>query len=511
MTTMIRDDGPELDLRGELQPALGLGPVEPLSRRAVTVAALVMVAVGLGTGLLFGVGDSLLDKSAIMIMAGLVGVIVALLAATRFWFVVVGMFVVRASLDALKLGHFTNGSSALDPGVVVGLVFLAAGIGWLIAQKRAGELHPLSGPTKWFFALAAAGSFSAVGSQDIASSLGVSLKIWAGALMVAVLEQVYRQNPARVKAILAAGAASLVVPAIVAVKQLAGPQKLEAYLEVSRISGTFVHANPFATYLVILAVVGLAIRPHLERWSRVVANVAIAVATVLTLFTYARGAWIALIIGVIVVGACQDKRLIMGVVVAAIAALLFVPSVSARLSDLGKTESVGNGDPNSLAWRIKYWERLLPLTEENPATGIGLDQVLERSPEKLMPHNSFVQSLVETGVIGLGALLGLIASTAWALRDVIRRLKPGLPRGIAVGAAAAATGWLVQLASENLLTQAAIFWYLAGPIAFTLATRATLLERDAARRASVATAPADGDGDTGSLADRPLVESAPTR
>ncbi|MGD9750424.1 MAG: O-antigen ligase family protein [Acidimicrobiia bacterium] len=481
-----RVHGPDLELRAAHDPVLHLGPVQPLSRNAMATGAVMVGLVGLGAGLLFGAGDTLLGKSAIMIAAGVVGVLVALLAATRFWFVLVGMFVARASLDALKLGDAAEGSSALDPGVVVGLVFLMAGAGWLLAQKRAGDLRPMSGPTKWFIALAAAGSFSAVGSGDIFSSFSVSLKIWAGALMVAVLEQVYRQNPARVKVILAAGGASLVVPAIVAAQQLASPRQLEAYLEVSRINGTFVHANPFATYLVIIAVVALAVRPHLERWSRVAANVAIAVATALTLFTYARGAWIALILGVIVVGICQDKRLIAAVVAAAVAALLFVPSVSARLSDLGKTEAVGNGDPNSLAWRIKYWERLLPLTEENPATGIGLDQVLARSPEKLMPHNTFVQSLVETGVLGLVSLLGLITSTAWALRDVIRRLRPGLARGIAVGAAAAGLGWFVQLGSENLLTQAAIFWYLAGPIAFVVATRSALRAGELADRSAAA-------------------------
>ena len=334
----------------------------------------------------------------------------------------------------------------------------------------------MSGPTKWFLALATAGSLSAAGSGSFFGSLSVSLKIWAGALMLAVLEQVFLTKPARVKAILAASAASLVVPAIVALKQLTGPQQLEQYLEVSRIKGTFVHANPFATYLVIIAVVALAVRPYLHRWARVFATATVAVATMLTLFTYARGAWIALILGVIVVGVFQDKRLIVAVVAGVLAVLIFVPSVSARLSDLGETQAVGNGDANSLAWRIKYWERLLPMTGENPVTGIGLDQVLERTPEKLMPHNTFVQSLVETGVIGLTVLLGVVdVHRGLALRDAIRRTPPGLSRAIVIGAAGAALGWASQLASENLLTQAAIFWYLAGPVAFAVALRARSL------------------------------------
>lgn len=467
-------------------PAAGRGrggpPVQPLGPVGALLGLILLLAVGLGFGLLFGIGHQHLGSNAIMIGAAAAGVVVALTAAARFWVVVVGLFVLRSSLDALKLDHFSDGSNALDPGVVVGLVFLAGGAAWLVAQWRSGNLRPVSAPTRWFLALAAAGSLSAMGSAGMVSSFQVSLKIWAGALMLAVLEQAYQQDPRRIRHILVAGAAALVVPALVSLQQLSGPQEVEAYLEVSRIRGTFVHSNPFATFLVILAVVGLAVRPHLDRWARVAANLVVGVAAVLTLFTYARGAWIALFLGVVVIGVCQDKRLLLLVLAVTVGALLFVPSVSSRLSDLTETQQVGNGDPNSFAWRVRYWERLLPMTAENPVTGIGLDQVLERSPEKLMPHNTLVQALVETGLLGLSALLGLIVSTGAVLARTVRRLPPGLDRGIAVGAAAAGLGWFVQLGSENLLTQAAIFWYLAGPLAWVLVLRHRQDEADAAAR-----------------------------
>ncbi len=360
---------------------------------------------------------------------------------------------------------------------MIALVFMASAVGWLVSQRRAGQLQPVSNPTRWFLGLAAAGSLSALGSGAVATALGVSLKIWAGALMLLVLEQLYRQNPARVKAILVAGAASLVIPTLVSIEQLVSPRALDAYLEVSRIRGPFVHPNPFATYLVILAVMALALRPHLHRWARFGAMAVFAITSTLILFTYARAAWVALILGVIIIGACQDKRLLVGVVGAVLAALLFVPSVSARLSDLGETQYVANGSPNSLAWRIGYWQRLLPLAAESPVTGIGLDRVLARTPEALMPHNTVVQALVETGVVGLTALLGLVVSAARVTRRVIRETPPGLSRGIAIGAGAAGAGWALQLGSENLLTQAAIFWYLAGPLGFVLALRAEAQRR----------------------------------
>ncbi len=422
--------------------------------------------VGLGTGLLAGAGSGM--TSLIMVSGLFIGLAMAVVAATRFWIVVVALFAVRSSLDGLKLGSFANTTNALDPSVIVGLAFLLSGSVWLFAQWRAGTWYRLSRTTLWFGALAIAGLLSATGSDNPTQSAQVGLKICAGALMFAVLEQAYRQRPERIRQVLAAGGLSIVIPALVAFQQSRSPQ-LEAYLEVSRIRGTFVHSNPFATYLVIIAVVALAVRPHLQGWARTAASLVMLTGSALTLFTYARGAWIALILGLIVIGVKQDRRILGGLLIGIIVLVVAVPSVTARLSDLNKKREVGKGDPNSLAWRLEYWGTLLPEVKDSPVTGIGLEQVLAHSKDGLQPHNVFVQTVVETGLLGLTCLLGLCFSMYADLRRAIRRAPPGLYRGVAVGGAAAALGIFSQLASENLLTQAAIHWYLAAPVAFAVA------------------------------------------
>lgn len=429
-------------------------------------ACAVGAAAGLGAGLLTARGGG--GAHAVMALGALTGVAIAVVAATRFWAVVVALFVVRASLDALKLASFGNTTNALDPSVIVGLAFLLTGSVWLFAQWRSGPWKRPSRTTAWFGALAAAGLFSAVGSANPVQSAQVGLKVCAGALMFAVLEQAYHQRPERCRHILAAGAASLVVPALVALTQ-AQRNEVEQYLEVSRIRGTFVHANPFATYLVILAVVALAVRPHLQGRARLAATAVLGTAGALTLFTYARGAWVAVLLGLVVVGLKQDRRILVGLLAVIVVVVVAVPSVTARLSDLSEERVEGRGDPNSLAWRVSYWGRLLPEVADSPATGIGLEQVLAHSEEGLQPHNVFVQTVVETGLLGLACLVGLCLSMAGDLRRAIRHARPGLHRGIAVGAAAAALGVGAQLLSENLLTQAAIHWYLAAPVAFAIA------------------------------------------
>ena len=83
-------------------------PVEPLPMATKLLGAVLVAAVGLAAGLLFGVGRSLLDRDAVMVLAVAVGVGAAVLAATRFWAMVVVMFVARASLDAFKLDDYTK-------------------------------------------------------------------------------------------------------------------------------------------------------------------------------------------------------------------------------------------------------------------------------------------------------------------------------------------------------------------------------------------------------------------
>jgi len=435
-------------------PPLGAG------RWAAVVAA--MALCGLSAAMVtLDVG---LTPQVIILLGTVVGLTFATIAVSRFWWVVLSLFVVRASLDALKLGHYKDGSSTLDPGVIVGLVFLGAGTLWAVAQWRSGAWQRISATSKWFVALAMSALLSAVFSSAPLASGRTALKMCAGALMFVVLEQYFRSRPERGRAVLVAAGLSIIVPAIVAFEQLRSPRELEAYLEVSRINGTFVHANPFATFLVIVATVSIAVIPHVRGWAKGLAIFAGTAGSVFAFFTYARGAWAALALGLLLIGIKQDRRIVAALVAGLLAVIVLVPSFTARLSDLDNAPQTGAGDPNSLSWRVSYWAELLPLSAQNPITGIGVDQVLATSKVKLQPHSVFVQSLVETGLVGLTCLIGLCIAMARDLARAMRQAPPGLSRGVAIGASAAALGVFTQMFTENLLTQAAIHWYLAAPV-----------------------------------------------
>ena len=398
------------------------------------------------------------------------GAALVLLAINRFWWMLVALFVIRASLDNVQA------TSGLQPTTLVGGVFLVSAVVWLFVQWRAGELVPISWSAKALLLFSGAFVISAIGAGDRTVSFQAASKVLAVGLMLVVLEQIFAAHPERLKVFLGAVFSSLLIPMVVSYfVQLPGikPQTGFNQVEVGRLNGTFAHAASFAAYLVVLVLFAFALLPYMRGWWRA-ALVTVIVGTLpLILFTYSRAGWIALLVGLVFVGIAQSRALIVVLLVMIIVVMVAVPSVSTRLADLtgssSKPATVTKVEPNSLTWRILYWQKVFPLLGQNPTTGIGPDMVEKSLPEAAPPHNSFLQALVEGGIVGF-LLFAWAVVALW--RDLVtggRRLTRGLPRGVAVAAAAGSLSVFLQLFSENILTSAAIPWYLLVCVAWVIA------------------------------------------
>jgi putative inorganic carbon (hco3(-)) transporter len=407
----------------------------------------------------------------VLVVGAVLAGALCLLAMTRFSLFLIVLVVLRASLDVLKPGGI-DGTSPLAPGVLVGGVLLLASGLWLLSERAAGRLVRPSRTAMWLFAVACAAVLSSVGSQTPTDSVQTAARVFAGALTFIVLEQLLARRPAYVRGLLAAAGFSLLLPAILAFEQLVRPDELFVYTDVSRIQGTFVHPNSFAAYLVVVAATAVAVVFLSRGATRSVAFVVCAVASTLVLFTYARGAWVAWIVGMLYLLAQRNRKLVYALIAGGVAVVLLVPSINSRVSDLGGAPAaeIGDGTSNSMEWRIQYWQEVLPFAQENPVTGIGIDQTSTRTEAALEPHSGFVQALVETGILGFVALIGLIVALWRDLAAARRRAVSDVDRWLVLGATAVAAGFLLQLFTENLLTQVAIHLYLWIPIAYATST-----------------------------------------
>lgn len=210
------------------------------------------------------------------------------------------------------------------------------------------------------------------------------------------------------------------------------------------------------------------------------------------LFTFSRGAWVGMVVAVIIFALYMDRRLlgILGAVMAA--ALIFMPSITSRLtylftSDYAEASAVGG---RALRW---VTGRLL-LTESNPWTGFGLgrfggavamnNKLLEETEEfsYFYMDNYYLKTMVEMGYIGIIIFLILLAGLlVWGLRAVYRsgsELAEGTDplagaagnyKAIAAGIFSGLCGVLVHCYFENIFEEPymmAYFWGLAAMLMY---------------------------------------------
>jgi putative inorganic carbon (hco3(-)) transporter len=428
-------------------------------QRAVLVRAVVATCVGAAAGLalawLLAGGFSLESETSLFVIAGPVGIVLGLVAVTRFeWFVWI-VLLVRPSLDVAQ-------SVGLGPGAMLAVVFMVTSIVWLVVQFRSGEWSPISTATRFLMLFGGAALVSMVTSVVRVASAEAVLEIYAGLTMFMVLEQLLPGRPDRQRRLVTVVLCSAIVPSLAGLRQYATGQGISVWSDVTRVYGTFTHPNPFATYLVMILVLAVSVAMVSVGRRRIALAALIALIGVNILATNARSAWAALLVSLAYVGFRLSKRLLAALVAGAVMVVLFVPSVGARLSDLNDDRWVPEGVPaNSLEWRMQYWEQLIPLANESPLTGLGPQVILATRSEGLEPHNVFVQTYVEMGLFGLFALLAAIVSIGLALSARRRLAANDFDAALAVGAIAVMISILVQAPSENLLNQTLTWWYVA--------------------------------------------------
>jgi O-antigen ligase len=261
-----------------------------------------------------------------------------------------------------------------------------------------------------------------------------------------------------------------------------------------RISGPIGDPNFYAQWLIM--VIPLAIdRFHDERNTalRALAVVTMLTCVASTVFTFSRGALIALVIviGVMVVRHPPRFSTVVGIGLAAILALPFLPSGyvdrMAALTDLG---GVDIGTDPSLRARETETAVSIAMFLDHPLTGVGygnylpgyldysrdLGSDLLRKPREA--HNLYLETAAETGLPGLVAL-GLVFGGAFAalragrraFRDVGDMSTDGIGHALTVSIA----GYLITSIFLHMAF-ARLIWLLVG-IAFAFPSLAAAENR----------------------------------
>jgi putative inorganic carbon (hco3(-)) transporter len=470
-------------------------PVPQAARSSVATKAITVLAVVVTTataavsGTMAGTSSKL---AVILPVTALVGAALSVLALTRFRVFVMVMLVMRSSIDLAKLSTSAQEAATvnptqqvaartLDPSSIFAVLFIGAATIWLAAQYRKRGRLPGSPLRRALAVFVAAVAISVIGAAHPAVGALEVMRILAVVLMFAVLEQMMADERA-MRQLLTAVFLSLLFPlAFTAFGFLAGNPLSEEKGGFVRLTGPFLQSNSFGRYLMLMVIFGVAIAPHLDRRLRPPLFGMLGLSTVFLLLTYTRTAILGAVLGLLVVGFVQSKRLLLAMVVLSVCALLLMPQLSARFTGLSETEPSFGPANNSLSWRLSYWTEVLPLARSNPVTGIGLSQTARLTEEEKQPHNDFLRAYVETGLIGLGAYVVLVISLVSVGRRAVRASPRGsFERGVGAGFLGCTVAFIAASVSANVISNVVTLWYL-----FAFAAAASAVVERQRRQAQV--------------------------
>ncbi len=271
-----------------------------------------------------------------------------------------------------------------------------------------------------------------------------------------------------------------------------------------RAYGRFIQPNPFAGYLGLLlplaygvVAAGIGLRRGRAASDRVVMLAAASAGVMgLALFlTLSRGGWIGAVLAAVAVGVSLSRRAAIlslvsaGVLALAIAlggAQLLPEALANRLTDFAPYINVFDVNVRGMRLteqnfavieRLAHWQAAYEMWADSPWLGQGIGNYATAYPDYRIPpwddplghaHNLFLNTLAETGLVGLAGYLVFWASALGLTVQAVRRSEK-LWRGVAVGA----LGAMVHLHAHNFFDNLYVHgMYLH--VALLLAIAATL-------------------------------------
>lgn len=193
------------------------------------------------------------------------------------------------------------------------------------------------------------------------------------------------------------------------------------------------------------------------------------------LFTFSRGAWLGLLVAVMVFAFYKDKR-ILGLVLLAAGIVVYVPEVVNRITFLFTEEFAEANMFGGRGGRAREGMKILNMA--NPLFGYGLGRFggavamqnkTNFSINYFYMDNYYLKTLVEMGYIGLtGYVVTLVLTLFNSMRSIFRRKGDSL-HSTTVALVAGMTGVLIHCFTENIFEvpyMNAYFWGMAAMVIY---------------------------------------------
>ncbi|MBR6401113.1 MAG: O-antigen ligase family protein [Firmicutes bacterium] len=196
------------------------------------------------------------------------------------------------------------------------------------------------------------------------------------------------------------------------------------------------------------------------------------------LFTFSRGAWIGFAVAFAVYVLIKDARLLAPGIIAAVLVILLVPSVGNRITYMLSPEYI---ESSLRGGRLVRWMTGARVLSFFPAFGVGLGHfggavamnhglstLLDGEyTETFYMDNYYLKTAVETGIVGLAAMLGLMYCVIINSLRTVSAVSGKRMKELSAGITAGLTGVIVHNFVENVFEvplMCTVFWLFVGII-----------------------------------------------
>lgn len=184
-------------------------------------------------------------------------------------------------------------------------------------------------------------------------------------------------------------------------------------------------------------------------------------------FTYSRGAWLAMAGAFVIYGLIYNWRILLALGAAAYGAPKLLPGISSRISYMLSPAYLLS---SARAGRLARWNMAMDKIKNHPLVGEGFGRfggavAARHVPSSLYVDNFYLKTAAESGIIGLAALVWLFVNGIRCALNAYRRLTDPYLKGLAGGLIAGLLGVLLHNGVENIFEvplMSAYFWLLLG-------------------------------------------------
>lgn len=373
---------------------------------------------------------------------------------------------IRPSLD--RLSEILNFSMPFDPTRIItvaqvfGLLTVFLGILYLAPRIKKVLSVPLFYP---FFVLLLWGMGTLLYSVSFSQTLYEILRLFS-ILFIFLLSYFVINTREKFFRLLVISSLSAIIPIVTAMYQFVfSIGYVDDAFAVPRIYGTFAHPNIFALYLVVvLTALLLIFFTYTQKRSRNISLLAFFGVIVILIMTYARAAWATFFLFLGLIASVKYLKILPALFLIPIVLFLASPTIQGRIM-----EGANLGPSSSLAWRIAIWNDTIHKTiaDQNTIFGYGLGtfEIIAESVRGIRfvvnaPHNEFVRSFVEGGMVGLFVFLFFSFSPIFVLYKNWKASRTSVQRDTFLILLCLSSALLLLSATDHVLRSTMVQWIL---------------------------------------------------